>query len=123
MIVRKLSQTEDSSVIIFYFPLIALPFSVVLLGNDFVMPQGIQWPALILVGVFTQVGQIGLTKSMQTETAARATAFSYLQVIFSVLIGWFIFGELPILYTWLGGGLILAGALINMFWKPAAGQT
>ena len=47
---------------------------------------------LLLVGIFTQVG---LTKSMQTETAGRATAFSYLQVVFAVLLGWIIFEEIP----------------------------
>ena len=81
VLVRKLSQIEDSSVIIFYFPLVALPFSLILLGSDFVVPN---WPAvifLILVGIFTQVGQIGLTKAMKTETAGRATAFSYFQVV------------------------------------------
>lgn len=119
VLVRKLSATDDPSVIVFYFPLIALPFSMVLLGNDFVMPQGNQWLGLLIVGVFTQVGQIGLTKAMQTEPAGRATAFSYLQVVFSVAIGWFVFSEMPVIWTWIGGGLILLGALINLLWKAA----
>lgn len=117
VIVRKLSQTDDPSVIIFYFPLIALPFSLILLGDNFVWPQGWDWLALLMVGIFTQVGQIGITKAMQTETAARATAFSYMQVIFSVALGWFVFSEFPIVWTWIGGGLILVGAFINLIWK------
>lgn len=115
VLVRKLAQTDDPSVVIFYFPLIALPFSLLLLGDDFVWPQGWEWIGLLMVGIFTQVGQIGLTKSMQTETAARATAFSYMQVVFSVALGWLVFGEFPILWTWIGGGLILLGALVNLF--------
>ncbi len=43
VIVRQLSSSEDSSVIIFYFPLIALPVSVLLLGDDFVMPNQEAW--------------------------------------------------------------------------------
>jgi len=39
VIVKRLSASEDSSVIIFYFPLIALPLSVLLLGDDFVVPD------------------------------------------------------------------------------------
>lgn len=117
VLVRKLSQTEDPSVIIFYFPLIALPLSLLWLGNDFVLPKGWEWGILLLVGVFTQVGQIGLTKAMQTETAGKATAFSYLQVIFATGLGWWIFGEVPGLWAWVGGSLILLGALINLLWK------
>ncbi|MCG8671432.1 MAG: DMT family transporter [Pseudomonadales bacterium] len=118
VIVRKLAQSDDPSVIIFYFPLIALPFSLLLLGDQFVWPQGWEWFGLLMVGVFTQVGQIGLTKSMQTETASRATAFSYMQVIFSAALGWLVFSEFPVIWTWIGGGLILLGAITNLLWKP-----
>ena len=117
VLVRKLNETEDASVIIFYFPLIALPISIGLLGNDFVMPDIWTCFILVLVGIFTQVGQIGLTKAMKTEAAGRATAFSYLQVVFAVLLGWMIFGESPDLWVLLGGGFILIGALLNVFWK------
>jgi len=117
VLVRKLNETEDASVIIFYFPMVALPISLGLLGSDFVMPSGWAWLTLLLVGIFTQIGQIGLTKAMKTETASKATAFSYLQVVFAVLLGWIIFGEIPDLWVLLGGGLILLGAIVNVFWK------
>ena len=117
VLVRKLNQTEDSSVIIFYFPLVALPFSVLLLGADFVVPN---WKAcifLLLVGIFTQVGQIGLTKAMQTETAGKAAAFSYLQVVFAALLGWWLFQEIPDEWFAAGAIFILFGVLINVLAK------
>ncbi|SON52922.1 DMT family transporter [Vibrio tapetis] len=114
VLVKRLANTEDSSVIIFYFPLIALPLSVVLLGNDFVMPTMEGVVLLILIGVFTQIGQVGLTKAMKTEVASKATAYSYVQVVFSIFFGWLFFSELPATWTWAGGGLIILGALINV---------
>ncbi|WP_404974119.1 DMT family transporter [Vibrio campbellii] len=115
VIVRKLSQTEDSSVIIFYFPLVALPASILLIGDQFVMPDLYLTMMLVLVGVFTQIGQLGLTKAMQTQEAGKASAYSYVQIIFSVVLGIVFFGELPSAWTYLGGALIVAGALINVF--------
>lgn len=117
VLVRKLSQTEDSSVIIFYFPMIALPLAVLLPGDEFVLPDFNATILLLLVGVFTQVGQVGLTKAMQTEHAGRATAYSYVQVVFAVILGWLFFSELPSGWTWLGGGLIMLGALLNTLWR------
>ncbi|PWI32545.1 EamA family transporter [Vibrio albus] len=114
VIVRKLSQTEDSSVIIFYFPLVALPVSLVLMGDSFVMPDLYLTGVLVLVGIFTQVGQFGLTKAMQTQEAGRASAYSYVQIIFSALIGALFFNELPSGWTYLGGALIVSGALVNV---------
>lgn len=113
VLVRRLSQTEDSSVIIFYFPLVALPGSLLFLGQDFVMPS---LPALLLllgVGIFTQIGQVGLTKAMALEGAAKVSAYAYVQVVFAALLGWFFFQEIPSLWTLLGGVLILFGALAN----------
>lgn len=119
-IVRRLSPVEDPSVIVFYFPLVCLPVTLVLLGDDFVMPQGWAWLSLLLVGLFTQIGQITLTHAMRVETASRAGSFSYTQVVFAAVIGIVAFGEVPGVWTVAGAGLILLGALVNVLWKPRA---
>jgi hypothetical protein len=49
--------------------------------------------------------------------ANKATAYSYVQVLFSVFIGWTYFSEVPMTTTIVGGGLIMVGALINVLWK------
>lgn len=114
VLVRRLSQSEDPSVIIFYFPVVTLPFSALLLGGDFVVPDTATLVVLLMVGVFTQIGQLGLTKAMQTELAGRATAFSYLQVVFAACLGWLFFSEVPDIWVWCGAASIIAGAMINM---------
>lgn len=117
VIVRKLSQTEDSSVIIFYFPLVALPISTLLMWDSFVWPSLFLTMMLVLVGIFTQIGQYGLTKAMQTQAAGKASAYSYVQIVFSALLGVWVFNEIPSIWTYVGGGLIVTGALINVFGK------
>jgi drug/metabolite transporter (DMT)-like permease len=115
VLVRKLNQSEDSSVIIFYFPLVALPFSLFLMGDSFVWPDLSLAVFLVLVGVFTQIGQLGLTKAMKTLTAGNASALGYIQIVFTTLIGIVMFDEIPVGWTYLGGALIILGALINVF--------
>lgn len=117
VIVKKLTKTEDSSVIIFYFPFVSLPIAIALLGSDFVMPTLPVLGLLLLVGIFTQVGQVGLTKALQSADANKVTAYAYVQVVFSVLIGWLWFSEMPVITTLIGGGLVVSGALINVLWK------
>lgn len=117
IIVKKLTRTDDSSVIIFYFPMIAFPISMIMLGSDFVVPSLAALGLMILVGIFTQVGQVGLTKALHCADANKATAYAYVQVLFSVFIGWAYFSEVPVATTIMGGGLILTGALVNVLWK------
>ncbi|WP_174238914.1 DMT family transporter [Vibrio taketomensis] len=122
VVVRKLSRTEDSSVIIFYFPLVALPISTFLMWDEFVLPNPSLIAMLVLVGVFTQIGQFGLTKAMQTQAAGTASAYSYVQIIFSTLIGIVIFSEIPSMWTYMGGAMIMFGALVNVFGKKLLPQ-
>ncbi|MGB1187411.1 DMT family transporter [Cycloclasticus pugetii] len=116
-LVRALGKTEHPLVIVMYFPLISLPASLILLWGDFVIPVGIEWFYLLAIGVATQVGQVGLTKSMRTESAGRATSFGYLQVVFAMLLGMLFYQEYPSLNTLLGAGLIIIGAYLNLTWK------
>lgn len=117
VIIKKLTKTDDSSVIIFYFPILAFPISMIMLGSDFVVPSLAATALLVLVGIFTQVGQVGLTKALNCADANKATAYAYVQVLFSILIGWLYFSEVPLMTTILGGGFIMFGALINVLWK------
>jgi drug/metabolite transporter (DMT)-like permease len=90
---------------------------MLMLGSDFVVPSLAATGLLILIGIFTQVGQVGLTKALNSADASKATAYSYVQVLFSVFIGWAYFSEVPVMTTIIGGSLILVGALVNVMWK------
>jgi len=116
-IVRRLSASEDPAVIVFYFPLVTLPLTLLLLGSDFIMPSGWAWLSLLGVGIFTHAGQVSLTLAMREDTASRASSFSYAQVVFAAAIGVAVFDEIPGLWTLAGASLILFGALVNILWK------
>ena len=51
---------------------------------------------------------------MRYGTAGKTAAYSYVQIIFAVVLGWVVFAELPSLWTYVGGALIIAGALFNL---------
>lgn len=108
--VRRLSQSEHPLVIVLYFPMVTVPATLPWVMTDGVWPVGVEWLWLFGVGVAAQIGQVALTRGMQHEPAARATALSYLQVVFAALLGAAFFAELPSTATILGAGLILAGS-------------
>ncbi len=112
VLVRKLAANNDSSVIILYFPLVALPISLLLLGRSFVMPEGITWLILLMVGVFTQVGQWGLTKAIQLSPAGDAMSLSYMQVVFALLLGIAFFNEIPNMLALLGIVIIVFSTML-----------
>jgi drug/metabolite transporter (DMT)-like permease len=122
--VRTLGQGEHPLVIVLYFPLIALPGSLLTALPYIELPQGIEWLWLLLLGIATQVGQVSVTRGLSTDAAGRMAAYSYVQVPFAGLWGVWLFHEKPTPLSLAGGALIIAGALVNLHSarraKPAA---
>ena len=112
--VRKLSKNEHPLVIIHYFPLISIPITIPSLLTEGVLPIGMEWFWLIGIGIFTQIGQIGITKGLCLLPAARASAINYSQVLFATIWGMIIFSEPINEYVALGAILILAATIISI---------
>lgn len=112
--VRDLARSEAPEVIVLWFPLMALPLSLpgVLLDPVLPSPAGFVW--LLGVGVFTQLGQIGLTEGLRRLPAAQATLVSTVQVAFAALWGLVVFGESLAPATAAGALLILASLLVGL---------
>lgn len=110
--VRQLSRHEDPLVIVFYFPLVALPLAIPWTIPVAVWPTPLEWLVLLGVGVFTQAAQVCLTRGLSLERAGRASAIGYLQVALAVVWGLLFFGEVPGWSTIAGSLLIVGGTVI-----------
>jgi drug/metabolite transporter (DMT)-like permease len=110
--VRRLRGTDDPLVIVFYFPLVAAPASVPFMVGNFLWPAPLEWLLLVGVGVVTQLGQIFLTRGLHLERAGRATAVSYVQVVFAAVWGFLFFREVPNTLAIFGAALTLTGMFL-----------
>ena len=121
VVVRKLGETEHALVTVFWFPLVAVPATVPLLWPVAVWPEGWQWLLLAGVGVSTHIAQIYMTRGLTLERAGRATAVSYLQIVFAGALGALFFQELPDALSLVGMALIIGCTLLVALRRPAAG--
>jgi drug/metabolite transporter (DMT)-like permease len=111
--VRSLGRSEHPLVIVFWFPLVAIPMSLPWMLHHPVLPTPPELLGLLGVGLFTQLGQIGLTQGLTRLPAAQATAIGYVQVAFAALWGRLFFGEALDGWTAAGAALILAATLLS----------
>lgn len=107
--VRRLSRTENAHVIVFYFPLVAVPATLPFAIRAWVWPDAVGWLLLLAIGVSTQFAQVLFTKGMACLPAGRATTVGYVQIIIAASWGILLFDERPSLWTALGAGLIILG--------------
>lgn len=109
--VRDLSRTEHPLVIVYYFPLVALPLSIPWAIPVWLWPTALEWAVLVGVAVATQMAQVFMTMGLSTEPAGRATAVGYIQVVFAALWG-LAFGETPTWTTVVGACLVLTAVVL-----------
>jgi drug/metabolite transporter (DMT)-like permease len=113
----KLKTTDAPINIVSYFPMLSIPIMTVWCFFDFVMPKGIEWILLLVIGIFTQIAQVLLTKALHQESASLITPFQYLGSIYALLMGYFIFDERLNFLIIIGVGLILLGVIVNTLIK------
>ncbi len=121
--VRRLSSTESSRTIVFYFSLYGTLFGLAaLVGADLAWPEEYALeaiaPALLDpvnlaylcgVGVAATLGQLFLTSALVLEKASVVSVFSYLNPLMSYFLGLAFFGEVPTVSSVVGGLLVLGG--------------
>jgi drug/metabolite transporter (DMT)-like permease len=110
-VIRALKDSEDTMVIILYFPLVVVPCIAPLAYREWVMPQGIEWLLVLFIGIFTQTAQVFMTKAYQRAEAAKIAHLNYLGAINAAVLGWVFFGETIAIVSALGISLVIAGAI------------
>jgi drug/metabolite transporter (DMT)-like permease len=114
MFVRSLKGKEHPVVVVFHFQLVGTIAGAAASAWHFKMPQGWEWAMLLAVGLLTQMGQINLTKALQTEQLGIASSLNFLGVLYAGLFGALLFGEHV---TWLNIAAMLvvaAGVVANV---------
>lgn len=106
---------ERRSYIVFVFSafscLVALPF---VLADPAPMTAG-QTLCLIGAGFCAAGGQFSVTGAYSCAPARELSVYDYSQIIFSTFLGYFLFGDVPDIYSFLGYGLICGMAVLT-FW-------
>ncbi|KGM98449.1 membrane protein [Clostridium novyi A str. 4552] len=116
-LVRFLKDRENPSTIVFYFSLVSVLGSFPFMLMKFIMPTKIQFLYLMLTGVFAAIAQFSLTYSYKYAPASEVAIYNYVNIVFSGIIGFFIWNEIPDGLSVLGGVIILLMATIVYFYN------
>ena len=110
--IRSLSSTEPNYRIALYFSLLSMIMGLLTLPFGWVMPNTFEFFLLIFTGLVGSVANILLTVSLRFAEASLVTPTKYLNLVFAILLGYFIWSEIPKLLTLVGAGLIIISSVI-----------
>ena len=113
-LVRLLGQRgERGPIIVFVFSgfscLVALPF----LLFDYAPMTTAQLLSLVCAGLAAAAGQFSVTAAYTNAPAREISVYDYSQVIFSALLGFVLFGDIPDAYSFAGYAIIISMALLS----------
>ena len=113
---RRLTQSETTPSIVFYFSVVCAIAGALTLPFAWHTPTGSELAALITLGVLGGIAHIFLTESYRHATASVVAPFDYTAMLWALLLGYWLFGELPSALVYVGGAIV-AGAGLFVIWR------
>lgn len=113
--IRKLSESEPSTAIAFYFTAFCTLATGLALPFVWVTPAWGDLPLLLGVGLLGGTAQLFMTRAYALAPASVAAPFDYTHLIWSVALGWYLWGDFPDAQTWLGCAIVVASGLYILY--------
>ena len=113
--IRKLSETEPTYLVALYFTIfgiIASLFTIPLFGGWKLPTSSFDLFILSCVGVSGGIGNLALTSAFKNAEVSIVTPLKYLSLIYAVIFGYLIWGEIPTWNTYVGAILIVISSLV-----------
>jgi drug/metabolite transporter (DMT)-like permease len=115
LLVRRLTQTERSGTIVLYFLLTSSVISLVTIPFGWQWPTGLQAVYLVGAGIAGGIAQVLMTESYRHAELSVVAPFEYSSLVFSVIIGFVFFGDVPTWFMLVGGVIVVGSGLFIIY--------
>ena len=69
------------------------------------------WVLAVGIALSATVGQYFWVQAFKSGEMSAVAPFEYLRLPFAVFVGWLIWGEMPVIWTYVGAAIVIASAL------------
>lgn len=108
IVIKTLGRTESSLTITIYMSLLMAPFSLIPALFFWQWPDLQQLAWLVAIGAFGTIAQLMLVQSLKEAETQVVMPADFLKLIWAAALGFLLFGEVPDVFTWIGGAMIFA---------------
>ena len=112
IVTRKLATVDSAASLLLWSAGLPVLFVAPMMPAVWVAPtEPIQWALLALAGFCGALGHFLLILAYTRAPAAMLSPFIYTQIVWMVLSGWLIFGDVPGGWTLAGGAVVISSGL------------
>ena len=109
---RKVGGRDRAETSLFYVGLFGSLGAAMPLPWHWQTPEGSQWLLLLVMGLAGGFGHLLLIQAHRLAPASALAPFVYTQIIWMILLGFVIFGDVPGMWTLIGAGIVIVSGLI-----------
>jgi len=113
---RRLTDTESTAAIVFYFSLFCTLAGLLTLPFAWHPPTGLEFAKLVAIGVLAGAAHILLTEGYRFAPASLLAPFEYTAMVWASVLGYAMLGEMPTPAVLLGAAIIAASGLF-VIWR------
>ena len=110
--IRQLSSTEPVWLISLFFSAAITIAGLLTLPFGWIMPSFYDLTLLSMIGFFGGVANLWLSQSYKFSEVSLVTPLKYLALVFAIVFGYLIWGEVPSVKTLIGAILVIASSII-----------
>lgn len=122
LMTRKMAAGESHEAMLLWSAFVALVLISPALPPIWTTPEEpLIWVALFATGIFGAAGHWMLIRAYNLAEAPALAPFSYIQIVWMVLLGYVIFGDVPGPSTMLGAAIIISSGLYLLYRERKAG--
>jgi len=113
--IRTMTATESTSSIVFYFSVTCTVTALLTAPFGWSVPPPGAAALLVLCGLLGGVGQIMLTTAYRYAETSTIAPFEYVSIIWGTTLSFLLFDEIPSVYVWVGGAIVIAAGIFIIF--------
>jgi drug/metabolite transporter (DMT)-like permease len=111
VVVKRLTRTEDPNTIVTYMTLLATPLALLAALPGWIWPDAASWLWLVALGLLGTVGHQAVTRAIGCLDASLVASLDFIRLPMAAALAWLAFGEIPDIWTWIGGAMIAAASV------------
>jgi drug/metabolite transporter (DMT)-like permease len=108
---RLLSRTDSNDTILFYSNLIGAAATLPVVPFFWTPLDLVQLALLVMAGALGSIGHFMLIAAHRHAPASLLSSFVYTQLVWVVILGFVVFGDVPDAYTLIGAAIVIASGL------------
>lgn len=119
IITRALSTTDGPMTMLFYTAYMGIVVTSAMVPFVWVTPDWVGWGMMVCLGFLSGLGHWALIRSLAAAPASTVSPYVYTMLLWSVPLGFVVFGDIPDGWT-IGGATLIAVAGLYIFHRERA---